>query len=65
MSKRTRLFFVTDVHGDWSFDNGTSHLNERYKKTGAVASESCIPTSQYLNELGKREIKMTKSEIDL
>ncbi len=45
----------------------TAHLilTGDIRKTGVVAPESCIPTSRYLNELAKREIKMTKSEIEL
>jgi saccharopine dehydrogenase (NAD+, L-lysine-forming) len=34
-------------------------------ETGVMAPESCIPTSKYLNELEKRKIRMTKSEIEL
>ncbi len=35
------------------------------RETGVMAPESCIPTSKYLNELEKRKIRMTKSEIEL
>ncbi len=34
-------------------------------KTGVMAPESCIPTSRLMNELAKREIRMTKSELEL
>jgi lysine 6-dehydrogenase len=34
-------------------------------KTGVMAPESCIPPSKYLNELEKRKIRLTKSEIEL
>ena len=40
-------------------------LTGTIRKTGVMAPESCIPTSQYLSELAKREIKMTKNEIEL
>jgi len=34
-------------------------------ETGVMAPESCIPPSKYLNELEKRKIRMTKSEVEL
>jgi 1,4-dihydroxy-2-naphthoyl-CoA synthase len=45
----------------------TAHLilTGDLRKTGVAAPESYISTSRYLNELGEREIKMTKSEIYL